>query len=84
MRINPKRLDCSLELGLKGFLHYVLAHISNCITFENKLPFDSAFYDELQHGIQSVSPFNVDFELQRLLKKYNDFYYNDKIDYNIR
>lgn len=82
MKINPNRLDCSLGFGLKGFLHYVLAHISNCITFENKLPFDSVFYDELKHSIQNVSPLNVDFELQRLLKKYNDFYCCDKIDYN--
>ena len=43
MKINFKRLDDGLHFGFKDLLHYILIHLSNCLSVRSVLPFDNLF-----------------------------------------
>ncbi len=48
MSCDPRRLnDSSLETGLEGIVHYVLARISGAINQNNPCPFDSLYINDL-------------------------------------
>lgn len=81
MKINPNRLDHSLEHGIKGFLHYVLAHIYNCNNQRGITPFDEVFLHEVKCACKTVSANTKDFELTNLCSCFLNFASEEKITY---
>lgn len=82
MQINPARLDYSLEYGILGLLHYVLAHLTTC----KELPFDNSFMNSLYHSLTDI-PWSSNYsELQRMGDIYRNYYKSGPLEYsfNIR
>lgn len=79
MQINPERLDCSLEYGLEGLLHYVMAHLSSC----DCSPFDISFLESLYRGVRAI-PANSNIHLQELCKAYVSFYEGGPCTYHFQ
>ena len=76
MERDPRRItDYSLDTGLEGILHYVLAHIKGVMSQHSELPFDETYLSDLY---QVVTTIPQDTELSENFKflssKYADFY----------
>lgn len=85
MKINSKRLDDGLHFGLKGLLHYILIHLSNCMLVRSALPFDNLFLKDVHETVCERLCLTEDRVLMELCKQYEDFY-NKKVynyDYDI-
>lgn len=82
MKISPNRLDTSLEFGVEGLLHYVMAHLYNCSKQQDKQPFDCAFLKELYHKVLSISINEMNLKLKLLCDSYTSFFTNNKLIYD--
>ena len=84
MQINPARLSYSLEYGLLGLLHYVLAHLTVC----RENPFDDSFMNSLFLTLTDIDmPISTNYqELQRMCDLYRSYYEGKPLEYsfNIR
>lgn len=82
MQINPTRLDYSLEYGLLGLLHYVLAHLTIC----KESPFDDYFMNSLYHSLTGIPCSSNNNELQKMCGIYRNYYKGGPLEYsfNIR
>lgn len=83
MKINSNRLDDGLYYGFKGLLHYVLIHLSNCLSISNELPFDNQFLRDVHETACERLCLTKDRTLMKLCKQYEEFYKTKKnINYN--
>lgn len=82
MKVNPKRLDDELYCGLKGLLHYILLHLSNCSLEINKEPFDNQFLKDVYDAVYERSYNTKDKALAKLCKQYIDYYNKQCINYD--
>lgn len=78
MEQDPRRMtDYSLETGLEGILHYVLAHIQGVMLQHAILPFDEIYLNDLYQAVSKISPDSGRSDhLNRLSRQYADFYRN--------
>lgn len=85
MHIDIRRLqDFSLETGLYGFLSYILAHISNCLTQSSKLPFDTMYLDDLYRKLNQLKENNkIDSKYLDLVEVYLSFYHTRTLKYQL-
>lgn len=75
MSWDPKRIsDHSIEYGLGGLLHYILAHIKGSIQQNNRLPFDNIYLKDLSSAINTTPKNNPDNEINQLIIQYNEFF----------
>ncbi|MDR1714563.1 MAG: hypothetical protein LBS20_01830 [Prevotella sp.] len=80
MEKDPRRItDYSIENGLEGILHYILAHIKGCMVKEYGIPFDGTYLDDLYHTLDKLPQNNPSDKIFHLIALYNDFYRNRKI-----
>lgn len=81
MKQDPRRItDYSIETGLGGLLHYVLAHIKGVMTQHSKLPFDETYLSDLHYAVSNISSNNeVSEKLKLLFLQYSHFYKNRTI-----
>lgn len=80
MQINPKRIEHSLEWGLKGLLHYVLAHLTIC----KRPPFDAPFMDILYSKVKTVYSHEKDEDLRELCYNVCNFYERKNWNYSFQ
>lgn len=74
MRTDPRRInDNSLETGLEGLLHYVLAHIKGA---KQRLPFDDVYLNDLATALQTSEIEATNHRLRSLVDIYMNFYNN--------
>nr|WP_287844348.1 hypothetical protein [Prevotella sp.] len=71
-QISPLRLDGSLKYGLKGVLHYVLAHA--CHNPKDSDAFDANFLMEVFCALQKLQESEYDTELNELLRNFINWY----------
>lgn len=86
MEKDPRRItDYSIENGLGGILHYVLAHIKGVIAQHSKAPFDETYLKDLYQALKNIpSDIELSEKFRELSAKYSDFYINRKdIDYSL-
>lgn len=77
MERDPRRItDLSLETGLEGLLHYVLAHLHGAIQKGSSLPFDDSYLADLYSSVRSIQKCNPSLHL--LINKYMDWYNHKK------
>lgn len=82
MQENVKYItDLSLETGLEGKLHYVLAHIQGCKSQHKKHPFAKDFLEDWFFKINTLHG-NISPELSILTQQYKEFYCTGFISYN--
>lgn len=75
METDPRRIvDVTLERGLEGVLHYVLAHIKGSFRQQSALPFDETYRADLFQAIQALSNQAVSEKMQELVADYIHFY----------
>lgn len=75
MEKDPRRItDFSLETGLEGLLHYVLAHLCGAIRQESQLPFDNTYLGDLYSSLKSRHQCGESSTLNLLINKYTDWY----------
>lgn len=85
MERDPRRItDFSLETGLEGILHYVLAHINGAIKGHLAMPFDQTYLFDLYSTLNSLSgKEDMNESLIYLMDEYVQFYEGSKsISYN--
>jgi len=76
MEKDPRRItDYSLETGLEGLLHYVLAHIKGVMAQHSKLPFDEIYLKDLYQAA-SIIPGNSELseDFKNVSRQYLHFY----------
>lgn len=76
MERDPRRItDFSLETGLEGILHYVLAHINGTIKGHLAMPFDKTYLFDLYSTLDSLSgKEGMNEDLVHLIDEYVQFY----------
>ena len=82
MTIDPRRItDYSLDTGLEGVFHYVLAHIKGVMNQHAKPSFDENYLGDLYQAARTVlqSP-EISEALKLLTAKYTFFYENRMSD----
>ena len=86
MERDPRRIkDYSIEIGLGGILHYVLAHIKGVMAQHSKPPFDETYLNDLYQTVSNI-PEGIELpeEFKELSTEYINFYKNRKeLDYNL-
>ena len=82
MQINPQRLPYTLHYGLKGVLHYILAHIKNCMLQDGIRPFDQDFLHTVYKSSLMAKNHSEDIELSMLADSYINFMNTGNIDYS--
>lgn len=83
MQINPKRLSHTLEYGLEGLLHYVLAHIKTCKKQSNKIPFDNDYLKELYKSVLYHKDNSKNAKLKELCHMFIQYINTEIIDYTL-
>ena len=86
METDPVRItDFSIETGLEGILHYVLAHIKGVSAQHGKTPFDEKYLTDLNHALLNIpKESNLTESFKILSQKYLSFYKNRKeLDYTL-
>lgn len=78
-QICPQRLDCSLEYGLKGLLHYLLAHSYNSSYHSNS--FNCDFLSEVYTLTCKMVATTLDEDMRYLCKNYIGWYNGETWDY---
>lgn len=77
MRTDPRRInDHSLETGLEGLLHYILAHIKGA---KQRLPFDNVYLKDLSTALQVLEIEPTNQRLKSLVDIYMNFYNNKSL-----
>ena len=75
MQNDPRRIDdLSLETGLEGLLHYILAHLQGAIIKNTSLPFDNTYLNDLYTTICTISSYKLNSSMRVLVKNYKKFY----------
>lgn len=75
MQTDPRRIDdLSLETGMEGLLHYILAHLQGAIMKKITLPFDSTYLKDLYSAVCEILSQEASGSLRDLIKKYKNFY----------
>lgn len=75
MQNDPRRIDdLSLETGLEGLLHYILAHLQGAIIKNTSLPFDNTYLKDLYTTICTISSYKLNSSMRVLVKNYRKFY----------
>ena len=83
MIINPRRIGDGLQQGMKGLLHYVLLHISNCVSQGARMPFDNMFLKDLYSAACERVGRTADRSLLNLCGMYIRYMDNhSSLDYN--
>lgn len=84
MEKDPRRIiDLSLETGLEGLLHYVLAHLCGAIRQGGLLPFDKTYLTDLYSSLEVVHQNNTSSALNLLINEYMDWHNGKKaLDYH--
>lgn len=82
MQINPHRFPYTLHYGLKGVLHYILAHINNCMSQDGIRPFDQDFLHTVYKSSLMAKNHSEDIELSMLADSYINFMNTGYIDYS--
>lgn len=86
MLTNLNNFDYSLEHGIEGVLHYVLAHLSNCFEQGDGVPFSYNFILSLRELCKKILYTNKGHDLINLAKSFINYTENDTIPtyaYNI-
>ena len=87
MEKDPRRItNYSLELGLEGILHYVIAHIKGVMAHHSKMPFDEIYLHDLYKAVSTIPQNAVLSEnFKTLSSNYMSFYKNRKkiLNYNM-
>lgn len=85
MERDPRRItDLSLETGMEGLLHYVLAHLHGAISKGDLLPFDETYLGDLYSSVMSLKQCNLSVPLRVLIDKYINWYANRiTLDYKL-
>ena len=86
MEKDPRRMtDYSLDSGLEGILHYVLAHIKGVLSQHNITPFDDSYLAELYQAVTTVKEsVKLSEDFKRLSAIYITFYEDRKtLDYDL-
>ena len=75
MEKDPRRIqDYSVETGLGGVLHYVLAHIKGVKSQHSRLPFDETYLKDLYYAVSNIPPDSeLSEEFKVLRTKYSNF-----------
>jgi hypothetical protein len=82
---DPRRIvDFSLEYGLEGLLHYVLAHIQGTVKQNTRMPFDEMYLKDLYSAVKSVRQHEISDELLILTEEYINFMKNKKINHKMQ
>lgn len=82
MEKDPRRIDdISLENGLEGLLHYVLAHLSAVKPKINKQPFDKVYLNDLFTNLNLIKSKNISKKFLYLIELYNNYILTGKISY---
>ena len=87
MEKDPRRMiDYSIETGLGGIFHYVLAHIKGVKEGCDSLPFDNNYLHDLSEIALCLSSNpKMSTEMKDLCECYTEFYKNGKpIDYSLK
>lgn len=80
MKENLKRItDLTLETGIEGRLHYVLAHLYGCKLQIGELPFDKEYFEDIYHAICRVKKGVVSKSLNQLMNLYMQFYQTGEV-----
>ena len=75
METDPHRIvDMTLDTGMEGLLHYILAHIKGSFLQQSTLPFDERYRADLFQALQICSHKKVSEEMQKLIVAYIHFY----------
>ncbi|GHS93278.1 hypothetical protein FACS1894203_5810 [Bacteroidia bacterium] len=86
MATDPRRItDYTVETGLGGILHYVLAHIKGVMSQHSELPFDKIYLKDLYSAVTNNLRNNeISNDVRLLILKYISFYENKvKLDYSL-
>lgn len=80
MEKDPRRMkDLSLENGLEGVLHYVLAHIYGAVKGLGKMPFDEVYLADLYCALDAWrKKTGIPDNLAELIDRYLGFYEGGK------
>lgn len=84
MEKDPRRItDLSLENGMEGILHYVLAHIAGVSEGHSIMPFDETYLADLYSALERLRERgNISNRLAELIYDYTCFYTKkEKISY---
>ncbi len=86
MQNDPRRIkDLSLETGLEGLLHYILAHLQGAIIQNVSFPFDNIYLRDLYIAVCAIPSDKMNVQMKVLINKYVDFYKErDKFNYNVQ
>lgn len=78
MKIDPRRMtDFTLDSGMEGILHYVLAHIKGVMVKHSVIPFDKIFLLDLYEKISNIlQDTDSSSSIRILCEKYLTFYEN--------
>jgi hypothetical protein len=82
---DPRRItNYTVETGLGGVLHYVLAHIKSVMSQHSKLPFDEIYLKDLHSAVLNIPQSNeMPEDVRSLIVKYTGFYENKTVlDYS--
>ena len=75
MERDPRRItDLSLDTGLEGLLHYVLAHLHGAASKRDILPFDEIYLNDLYYSVLSIEQCDLSVPLKILIDKYINWY----------
>ena len=84
MKTDPRRLgDLTLETGIAGLLHYVLAHIQGVRNQTGKLPFDDNYLKDIHNVVCTLDRERTNKNLQSLINQYTKFYQTGKLSYTM-
>jgi Lanthionine synthetase C-like protein. len=78
--------DYSLDYGLEGIIHYVLAHIKGVYNQHSILPFDEMYLNDLYEKVTTISKdVKLTETLKRLSSDYVAFYeHRTALDYSLQ
>lgn len=75
MEKDPRRItDMSLETGLEGILHYVLAHLNGAVLSSSPLPFDGQYLEDLYEAVGAIKQSDISASLTALIDSYTEWY----------
>lgn len=75
--VTPSRLDLSLEYGIRGLLHHILAHLKQ----NSSSPFESNFLQEVYNHVLCISKTTKEEDLLVLCNAFIHFYEESRLEY---
>lgn len=85
MKTDPRRLnDPTLESGIEGLLHYILAHIQGSQAQSGILPFDTDYLNDVYSAVVNIlDKKEINKRLRTLINKYISFYRGKELKYTM-